>query len=339
MNYNKSIKSKLYGYFKQRLTTKKSTKGYERTNCIYCGGDYTFGINVSMGKAHCFKCGERPSLFKLVMDIEGFETYQELRAFLNVQQEYEAFDRIQEVKSLKDVTEIDLPENFNLINYASNKIGKMAQSYLKKRGFEIDNLTLRGVGYCDDGEYMGYIVFPFYSRGKLIYFQGRRFLELAGPKMKNPNEEELGIGKTKIIYNEEALYLYNKVWVVESITNSLTLGDTSTATLGKSVSPYQISKIISSPCQKVIIGLDRDAIDKACYLGMQLVHYKKVKIIVPPTDEDINDMGKAQTRRLEKGSPYLTYIDILRLKNKNEQDTLNSYTQRPSSYSSFRGAS
>jgi len=338
MSYNKSIKSKLYGYFKQRLNTKKSTKGWERCDCIYCGGDYTFGIHIGDSRAKCFKCGEHPSLFGLVMFIEGFETYQELRAFLNVQQEYEAYDRIQEVRVLKDVSEIELPPNFTLINYAPNKIGRMAQRYMTKRGFEIDNLTLRGVGYCDDGPYMGYIVFPFYSRGKLIYYQGRRFIQFIGPKMKNPNEEELGIGKTKIIYNEEALYMYNKVWVVESITNSLTLGDRSTSTLGKSVSQYQISKIISSPCTKVIIGLDRDAIDKACYLGMQLVNYKKVKIIIPPTDDDINDMGKAEAQRLEKGSPYLKYVDILRLKNKNEQNTLYSHTQRPSSYSPFRGA-
>lgn len=310
--YNDSIKGKLYNYFKTRLNTKKSTKGWSRTDCIYCGGKFTFGLHIDKRKAHCFKCGEHKSPVELLMDIENFTTLQEAYRLLNLQEEYEQYDGRVSTGPI-EYKELTLPESFTPILYESSIMGKLAQKYLKKRRFNIDKLARKGVGYCTAGEYEGYIIFPFYQKSKLVFFQGRTFLN-NGPKMRNPPEEDFGIGKTQILYNADALYIYNKVYLVESITNAETLGDNAVASLGKVVSTWQLSQIISSPCSTVVIILDRDATKEAIGLAMQLVMYKRVKLVIPPGDDDVNDMGRKMTKALEKEFAYTNYQELFSLK-------------------------
>lgn len=340
MSYTKSIKSKLYQYFKQRLKMKPSTKGYERCDCMFCGGTYTYGININKSMTHCFKCSERKTPVELLMELEGFETTQEVRNFLSIQQEYEHFDRVIGQSKKPIISEkLQLPESFKLLGMDNSFLCRSATAYMVKRGFTVDQLIMRGIGYCDDGEYWGYVVFPFYSRGELIFYQGRRFISAAGPKMRNIESERFGIGKTQVIYNEEALFMYNKLWLVESITNSLTIGDNSIATLGKDISSYQLSHIIGSPCKSVVIGLDDDAYLKAILLGMQLVHYKRVKVLQFPSGVDINQLGKKESRRIEKESNYLSYSELMKLKLEYEGKTaLYAHKERPSSYNFKRGA-
>jgi DNA primase len=137
--------------------------------------------------------------------------------------------------------------------------------------------------------------------------------------MKNPPEEEFGIGKSNLIYNHDALYMYDKVYLVESITNAETLGDQAVAFQGKKLSEYQISNLIYSPCSKVVILLDDDAWEEAVQLAMRLVHYKRVKVVKMPEKQDVNDLGKKATLKLTKVVDYQRYMDLFKLKlNKNE---------------------
>ena len=336
--YTSSIRGKLFKYFQDRLGLKKSTKGWWRCNCIMCGGHHTFGIHLENNTVHCFKCPYKGNPIELLMHIQGFETYQEARTFLNVQQEYEPYERLTHQEK-KEVIQLELPESFTLLMHGDSLMGKAARNYMENRKFNIQKLSLHGIGYCTKGEYGGYIVFPYYRKGKLIYFQGRKYMGF-GPKMKNPPEELYGIGKTSLIYNEDALFIYNKIYALESITNSLTLGDNTIGLSGKTISPIQTTKIIQSPCDKLIILLDPDAMKEAILIAMQMVHYKKIKIIKLPDGKDVNDIGKRATLEFVKAGEYLNYNDLLKLKNQlSEKGTQFTYKRIPSSYSSSRGPS
>lgn len=314
MKYNKSIKGKLFKYFQSKLRFKKSTNGWWRSDCPECGGNYTFGIHIEDSKSHCFKCDYKSDLVHLLMMLEGFEQVNEARKFLDIQQEYDAYERISKIEK-KKIIPLDLPESFTLLSQGSSMIAKAARYYIKKRKFKINKLSLQGVGYCTSGKYAGYIVFPYYRKGKLVYFQGRRFMG-SGPKMQNPTEEEYGIGKSSLIYNEDALFIYNRVYAMESITNCLTIGDPTIGLSGKSVSPMQMTKIIQSPCESLIIILDDDALDHAYKFAMQVVNFKKVKVVVMPKEKDVNDLGKRETMQIVRATPYATYMDLMRAKNR-----------------------
>jgi DNA primase len=337
--YNISIKGKLYKYFERRLGIKKSTKGFWRTNCVYCAGHHTFGINLETYRAHCFKCGKKTDPIKLLMDIEEFSTFAEAWSFLKIQQEYSAYERLSPNKATVVHQDIELPESFKILLNGQSIMGKCARSYMKGRGFNITKLSMAGIGYCTSGEYAGYIVFPYYRKGKLVYFQGRKFMG-PGPKMKNPTEEVYGVGKSSLIYNEDALFIYRKIYIMESITNCQTIGENTIGLSGKVCSQSQLARIILAPFEYAIIILDEDALDKAYELAMQLVHYKKVKVVIMPKEKDVNDLGKTKTFELSNTTPYKKYMDFFKEKNKlHGKRTEPAHQRIRSNYSASRGAS
>ena len=84
---------------------------------------------------------------------------------------------------------------------------------------------------------------------------------------------------------------------------------------GKAVSAYQINQLIKAPCKRYIILLDSDAWDYAIDLALKLVNYKKVKVIRFPDSRDVNDLGKKKVLKLIYKSRYLSYRQLITLKN------------------------
>jgi len=294
------------------------------------------GIHLEHNKAKCFKCEEFKSPIDLLMDLEKFEIISEAFKFLSIQQEYDAYESRSIIKP-REYKQVELPLGFNLISMGDHAIARAARHYMKKRGFSIDRLASQGVGYCDEGEYFGYIVFPFYRKGELVYYQGRLFMGV-GSKMKNPKDEEFGIGKSQVIFNQDALYIYEKIYAVESITNSLTMGDRGVAMQGKFVSEWQLSQLIMSPCEQLVIILDPDAMDKAIELGLKICNHKDVKVVKLPDSVDVNDLGRKKTLSFVKKTKWQRYMDLYRLKlNLNGTQTEHTHHGRGPNYVDRRG--
>lgn len=305
--YNEEIAGKLYSYFTSRRGMYDYTKGFVKGDCPICGKENKFGVNVHTNYAHCFSCEYKSGLIKLVQVIEDIPVWNEALVFLKAFDSSGAF-RLVKKEEVKRKDEIQLPEGFKLVGLYDSKSAKLVEHTLKKRGFTINRLMSKGIGYCSTGKYAGRIIIPYYQQGRLIYFNARKFIDL-GEKFKNPSEEEVGIGKSQIIYNHDALYVYNTVWLFESAFNAITLGDNATATGGKSLSQWQKNKYITSPCKNIIIGLDDDGQKEAYKLGMELAPHKRVKVLRFPTKKDANDIGAKATRELAKQSPWMSYKD------------------------------
>jgi DNA primase len=294
------------------------------------------GINISQNRIHCFACGVKVSPFELIKELEGIEKNQQVFNLLNLQKEYEKYveTKVERVEK----KQVLLPEGFRAIDDRDGIMGRAAQHYMKRRRYNIKKLASEGVGYCIEGKYMGYIIFPIYYKGQLVFFQGRKFMDF-GPKMKNPEMQEFGIGKSQVIYNIDALFIYNTCYIAESITNAKTMGERCCATLGKTFSNWQMSMFLKAPCTGLIFLLDEDAYYDAIIQAMQLVQFKKIKVIKMPKDKDVNDVGKAATLKLIRSTPWQRYTDLLKIKI--ELDGKNpeySHYRRRSNYSPTRGA-
>lgn len=314
MRYNEHVKRKLFSYFIVRQGFHKYHKGWLRGDCPSCGKHNKFGIQLRGNRSNCFVCGHNEKPLNLVASYEGLQTFQEVQEFL-AKYDGESFEKYEEeVLSVKTKTsKLELPESYTLLAFAEGEIGKMAKNYVRSRGFKIMDLTYQGVGYCYKGPLAGYLVFPFYRNSELIYYQCRRFWDF-GPKFNNPEEEALGIGKTQIIYNHDALLVYKKIWLVESVINVLTIGENAIAGLGKSWSSYQIAEVKKSPCKYVVIALDPDAIKEAIKLAFALFDTKKIKLLIFPPEQDVNSIGKKATKLMEKEAEYLSFGQLLSLK-------------------------
>lgn len=322
----KEFKSKLHSYFQQKIGAFDYKNGWMKSDCPHCGKAFKFGINLTQNKTNCFVCETRLSPIDLVMKLENLNTYSEVASLLAASDFFVSSYREEDVE-LKSVEELYLPEHFVLFGDKDNsQVGKSARSYLKKRGFNIDEVRKMGWGYCIQGKYIGYMIIPFITDNKLVYFNARRFIG-SGPKYNNPENSTTGIGKSYIIYNSDALYLYDKVYLCEGAINARTMGENGISSGGKSLSRYQINAILRSPVRKVVILLDPDAKQKAIEIALKLFPMKRVKVYFTPDGTDVNDVGRKMVIEKTRELRYMNYKDLITLKNKitNEERTIHSY--------------
>jgi len=317
--YSNNKREQMYSYFSLQLRLDDYKRGWMKGDCPYCGREKKFGINIEANSTNCFICGPHGHLSEVIMDLENLNTYPELWIYLNSIERL-GYKKPKVIKEHRvEITKM-LPEGFRLMSLGKSKLGNAARKYMVGRGYDITELSRKGVGYCNTGNYFGYIIVPYYREGKIVYFNGRNFTDF-GVKHKNPDMKEVGIGKQKIIYNWDSLFIYEKVFLVESATNALTIGDSAIGTGGKIISNYQWNEILKSPVKKVVIILDPDALDKAIDGALRLVEHKKVKIIQLDGVDDVNSIGKAKTLRRVYQNRYLSYKDILKIKNERSQHT------------------
>lgn len=271
------------------------------------------GINFSMWRTNCFRCGAHPSPIQMAMDIEGFTEYSELLKLLN-NGEYTELTFKEDKVELSERKTIFLPEGFRNISEGKSQLARSMRSYIKKRGFTVEGLSKQGVGYCTEGKYFGYLIIPFTYQGNLRYYNARLVIG-NGPRYNNPDKDVTGLGKEFLIYNHDALEMYNSCFICEGAINALTMGDRAIATMGKHVSRYQLNELIKAPCKRYIILLDHDAWQYALDLALKLVNYKKVKVIYFKDENDVNDLGRKKVLNLIYKSRYLSYQQIIKLKN------------------------
>src|SRR3990167_8956513 len=195
MSYlSNNIKRKINEYLKKRLGMFDYRNGWMKGDCPECGHDKKLGVNLGTNRSNCFVCGYNKKPIKIIMDNEGFHTYAEVMHLLNNLEgiDFKVEQNVSRMSYSKDAV---LPSGFKLLKYGDSVLAKSARNYMKKRGFDIGELSMAGFGYCSDGDYFGYIIMPFYMDGKLIYFNARNYMA-SGPKYNNPKVEDFGIGKS-----------------------------------------------------------------------------------------------------------------------------------------------
>ena len=308
---NKETKGKLYAYFTSRLGLYPYTRGWIKGTCPECGRQDKFGVNLGMNRTNCFVCGYHPSPLSLVLVKEGFETFAEVIKFLRL---YDGKPYLEPVVKRIEHVDVRFPDGYRNLLDGDSMLAKRARDYVFSRGFEVEEKAYEGWGYGSKGDYFGYIIIPFYIGGKLVYYNARRFLG-TGPKYINPSIEDFGIGKSLIMYHIDALAIYDEIYLVEGAINADTIGDDAIASGGKKVSRYQVSMIIKSDVEKVNILLDPDAIEDAIQMGFDLSFHKKVRLITWDGNEDVNDIGKEETLRRVNSTNWMSYSDLLKIKN------------------------
>jgi len=314
MKITKQFKNQLYNYFVKRLGCWEYRNGWLRVPvCPYCGREQKMGINLTTYRTNCFRCGEHPSPAQMIMDVETLDTYTELLTFLK-HGDFTELEFKEEKVELAEPKPVYLPDGFRLINQGDGHIAKIIRNYLKHRGFNIDELSKQGIGYCTKGDYFGYVILPFYSNGKLTYFNARLVIG-NGPRYNNPPKSVTGLGKEFLIFNEDALELYTQVYICEGVFNALTIGERAIATMGKHLSRYQINLLIKSPVKRFILLLDPDAKKQSIDLALKLVNFKSVKVVYLPEGEDANSLGRKEVMKLVWRTRYQNYQSLIKLKN------------------------
>lgn len=310
MSYSKPVRDAMYTYYLSRGMY-DYRRGWLKGDCPYCGKHDKFGVNLYLGKTNCFVCGNHGRPLDVVGHMENLDDKAAIMRALQSDEilEYHEpfFEQLEEVPVI-------MPKGFVLLNEEKSKMGDMIRNYITNRGLDVNTLSSKGFGYCTDGDLFGYLIMPFKVGGKTVYYHTRNILG-SGPKFDNPNIEEFGIGKSSVLYNIDALYLYRTAFLVESVLNAETMGDKGVATGGKKISSKQISLIRKSPIENVVIMLDPDALDDTIKVAFQLIESKRVKVCMFPPGKDVNDLGRNASLTIAYKSRYLDHSSLLKLKN------------------------
>lgn len=305
------LKRKLYQYFTQRVGLQKYRRGWLKGDCPSCG-ENKWGVNLSLMRTNCFRCKYNEKPIDAIMLLENLVTNNEVFKVLKAFEGIDFYEEAIELYQLKE--NVTLPEGYKNISRGDSILACSARNYLIKRGFNIKELAKAGWGYSNKDKYFGYIIMPFYRNGKLVYFNARRFLG-DGPRFNNPLVEDFGLGKSMLMYNSDALLMYDRVFIVEGLMNARTIGDNAVSMGGKKVSNYQINLLIKSPVKKFIIGFDHDGYDDALELAIKLEPFKRVKVMPFKDARDINDLGRKRSLLITAKQRYLSYNQLILLKN------------------------
>ncbi len=305
------LKRKLYQYFTQRAGLQKYRRGWLKGDCPSCG-ENKWGVNLTLMRTNCFRCKYNDKPIDAIMLLENLVTNNEVFKVLKAFEGIDFYEEAVELYQLKE--NVTLPEGYKNISRGDSLLACSARNYLIKRGFDIKELAKAGWGYCNKDKYFGYIIMPFYRNGRLVYFNARRFLG-DGPRFNNPLVEDFGLGKSMLMYNSDALLMYDRVFIVEGLMNARTIGDNAVSMGGKKVSNYQINLLIKAPVKKYIIGFDHDGYEDALELAIKLEPFKRVKIMPFKDSRDINDLGRKKSLLITAKQRYLNYNELILLKN------------------------
>jgi len=308
---NKNLANKVYGYLVQRRRAFEYKGDWMKLPvCPFCGGEEKLGINLVTNYVHCFKCEYRGNSVQFIQEVEGINRRKDVYRFLGG---FKDFEYTPPPRELLEELPVILPKGYVNIRRGETGIGRLARKYLYGRGFSLEYLGKRSVGYVQDPkeELYGFIIIPFYKDKQLVYYQTRRFLG-DGPKYKNPAVEDFGIGKQTLIFNIDSLNKrFKEVSLFEGAFNALTVGDDTIAIQGKVLSFWQRSKILTSKVDVINICLDFDAIPQAFQLAMDLVPYKAVRVVIFPPEQDANDLGKERTLEIIRNTEIIkTYKQL-----------------------------
>ena len=277
--------------------------GWFEYNCPHCadinnGPDnkYNFAINIEQFYGHCWKCGYRGKLSKVIKKYGSNIDIEEYREELSILKESKLYtfnnpilDSLDD--SLND-SDLELPQGFKLIK-KDDYYCQEAYKYLINRGLNDTIIENYRIGYIGkyQGKFSNRIVIPSYdSFGDLNYWIARDYTGTSYFKILNAE-----VDKKKITFNESYINWYEPITLVEGpfdhiiVPNSIPLLG---KVLTKDCDIY--NKLIEKSQSYINIFLDDDALSDA-YKIYKLLNTElpgKIKIIKCPDGYDASDYYK-----------------------------------------------
>ncbi len=299
---------KIYSYFEDNHgPLKRSTKGWYEAECPFCHSN-KLSVNPEYGAVKCWKGCFKGSVVNFVKEYLGATTLDAYTILDDMIPKLRFSEYMTIPTTLK--RDITLPEGYSEILSGTTPMAKRARNYLEGRGFDLNYLDMIGVGYSTSGDYFGYIIIPFKKDGKVVYFIGRDYLNRGDKeRYKNPNRDEFGIGKTEVLFNEEALFLFKKVYLLEGWADAATIGNNATSIQGGSLSDIQAQIIVESPVEEVVVVPDVGAEKQGVNIVERLYKHKLLRMLnieaLSMLGKDVNEIGADKIFALEEKSTHI----------------------------------
>lgn len=282
------------------------------------------GINMESGACHCWKCG-RHRLYEILARLLGKEVYSKLRLLGDLNLLRHNVDGPKRNRKPNDVFRlpthtaglaetmgmIDPQENGSLLKALSEKtmtdtFEMMAvQSYLEKRGFDVETLALRwGVRYTRyESDFPWRIVIPIYDDcGQPVSWTARDWTGKQKPKyMTCPADREILPAK-ELLFGEH-MAVGNSVVVTEGPFDAMKIGPGAVATFGTSWTQAQMKRLRSGRWNVVNVLFDpeRRAQQQAAKLAAAVAENDRVTVrVIDGHETDPGDFDEKTVEEIRK---------------------------------------
>lgn len=273
--------------------------GWVEITCPFCSDpSFHLGINLKSSLFHCWSCGEKGHLTKLLIEILQINYYQAeelVREYSSDEQEE------REEKSTK--TKIEFPEGY------TNILPELHKQYLLKRNFNPDFLQKKysvGAVY-QTGRFSYRIIIPVFMNKQIVNFTARDVSGLQKTKYLHYSNEEAVKPIKHCLYNLDSVI--DRVIIVEGVFDSWRIGDGSVALLGAEFTIQQLNLLLQKEVKEAYILLDNDltGINKAKKLGNVLSTFiPKVEILTLPDEiKDPADLKPEEVLKIKKEINFL----------------------------------
>lgn len=246
------------------------------------------------GMVHCFTCGKKLFIDKLISNClgyedDGLEGRQWLLENFDV-----SFNRKLDVKLQRQMRHLDkIEEAYNIVQEIQLQQYRYYHPYMYKRGLTNEIIEKYDIGY---DKYNNMITFPVRDiQGRCLFLAKRSVNGKMFVLPSNKNKPLYGV--YELDYNKTDIY------IVESFFNALTLakwGYNAVALMGTG-SNYQYELINNLPFRKIIICLDGDFAGRmgtkkmlSAIKNEKLVYYYEM-----PEGKDVNDLTEETFKTLE----------------------------------------
>lgn len=319
---------KLHTWFSNEFILQKTTQGWYAFACPMCNeliNRKKMAVHYKYEIVKCWICGYKERAIDFIQEYAQCDYPTAKEKINNCVASSIDLEAIQVLENTS-ISDVNLPDGFQTILEGEGMMGRRARSYLEGRGFDLEELDKKGIGYVNkqsmipEEDYFGYLIIPFKTAGKLVYFIGRDFTENNFLRYKNPPKTKFGVGKGDLLFNEDALRLYDEVYISEGWADACEMGRTGLSTQGWSLSPKQRSKMLSSDTKRFVfipdVGFDK-AVDgrsfysKAVEAAIDFIDHKEEVHVLDLSvfgelGKDANEIGKKNILELRKKSQPLT---------------------------------
>lgn len=195
-----------------------------------------------------------------------------------------------------------------------------AWAYLERRGLSRAEVLEYKLAFGLGGRLKGYVVFPLYMDGAMVYWQARAAWDPPEGlsesqrrawtkatnyrKTLNPANSEVGCSASDVLYNYDRAACEPHVVVVEGPIDAIKVGPHAVALFGKALSDAKLARLQRMRARRYTVYLDRgeQEYQVAMRLAAELEQYAPTDLAVPPEGYDAGALTRAQNAAVIAGA-------------------------------------
>lgn len=319
--------NKLHSYVSHRFVLNGSSSNWYSFDCPFCPhgkGKNKMAIHFGYQFVKCWACEYSARAMQFIMDYEN-EDYttvaKKIRESVDngIKMEYLVNMNLPSEYALNP---IEPPKGFLTIMEGKGSLTNRARDYLVGRGYDLELLDMKGFGYVKTkgpfgADYFGRVIVPFKRNGRFVYYVARDFMDRGdGARYLNPPVDSVQVGKGDLWYNEDAISMYDTVYITEGWGCAETMGDNAVSSQGWSLSKAQKGILNNGNCKHLVFLPDKGFYRKALETASEFLDTKKsVKVVNmdlwPGEGKDPNAIGKENILKMVKETEPLTFEDLI----------------------------